>query len=192
MPSLKTEYADTFVADSWYISKISKSSRYLYSEACPLQQLVRQIWVLWKSIYCYYYGMSNIELEMSDFWLPDMKTLNKKLQVNSCFHLELRIDCRNNKDSRKFDVCWDFFIFIYQLFTNFHGFIASVGDCWRIHLRNINYMVVSWILCSFNKWDFDFFSKCPICKFSNYWWDFIMLRKSRLVFFWFMSSFNFI
>ena len=135
---------------------------------------------------------------MSDSWLPDMKTLNKKLQVNSCFHLVLGMDwicCLpgflHHKDSRKLDVCLGLFIFISQLFTNFHGFIPSVCDCWRRHLRDINYMVVPWILCYFNKWRFDFFGKCPICKFDNYWWKFIMLRNRRLVFFWSVSSFNF-
>ena len=97
----------------------------------------------------------------------------------------------HHKDSRKFDVCLDLFIFISQLFTNFHGFIPSVCNCWRIHLRDVNYMVVLWILCCFNKWCFDFFSKCPICKFGNYGWNFIMLRNRRLVFFWSVSSFNF-
>ena len=60
---------------------------------------------------------------------------------------------------------------------SFDGFIPSVCDCWRVHLRGVNYMVVPWILCCFNEWRFDFFSKCPICKFDNYWWNFIMLRN---------------
>ena len=78
-----------------------------------------------------------------------------------------------HKDSRKFDVCLDLFIFISQLFPNFYGFIPSVCDCWRIHLRDVNYMVLPWILYCFNKWRFDFFSKFSICTFGNYLWNFI-------------------
>ena len=55
--------------------------------------------------------------------------------------------------------------------------------------RHKLYIVVPWILCCFNKWRFDFFGKCPICKFGNYWWNFIMLRNRRLVFFW-LASFS--
>ena len=135
---------------------------------------------------------------MSNSWLSGMKTSNKKLQVNSCFHLGLGLNwicclprLLHHKGSRKFDVCLDLFVFISQLFTNFHGFIPSVCDYRRIHLRKMNYMVVPWTLCCFNEWHFHFFCKCPICKFGNYWWNFIILRKKRLVFFWSVGCFNF-
>ena len=142
-------------------------------------------------------NIQHLEVSDSCSW-PGTKTLNKKLQVNSSFHLVLGMDWKcclarflHHNDSRKFDVCLYFFIFISQLFTNFHGFTPSVCGSWRIDLRDLNYMVLPWVLCYFNEWCFDFFSKYSICKFSNHWWNFIMLRNTGLVFFWSVSSFNF-
>ena len=76
----------------------------------------------------------------------------------------------HHKDSRNLMYAW---ICLSSFLSCFQTFMASfcLCDYWIIHLRDVNYMVVPWILCCFNEWCFDFFCRFPICKFDNYWWS---------------------
>ena len=63
-------------------------------------------------------------------------------------------------------ICLSSFLSCLRTFMASFCLLVTAGE----YIWDVNYMmVVPWILCCFNEWHFDFFSKCPICKLGNYW-----------------------